>query len=233
MYTVDELKKEINIKKNTLKMHNKTRMEMLLRGATNDDCKEIEFEIETLRGDIDLLNNVLKYANDKYNFEYQGIKHIKNNAFKVKFPESFNIDTNYVKGVFYAKNFKFIEIRIGDYIKCKSGKNDILIRNIKKQEGKTFDFDIEFYDAKGEVVYLEHYTNCKFTKIENSNCSYDDNSDREFIINIQYEDLQYKEPTLNINKKSFFFEKTDWCNNTNNNINAEDVKDPFTTRIYW
>lgn len=233
MYTSEELTKEINIKKNTLKMHNKTRMEMLLRGATKDDCEKIEFEIEKLRRDIDLLNNELKYTNDKYNFEDQQIKHIKNNAFQVKFPDSFNIDTNYVQGVFYAKTFKFIEIRIKDYIKRKLGKNDILIKNIKKQVGKTFDFDIEFYDSYKEVLYIEHYTNCQFTKIENSNCSYDDNSDRELIIVIQYEDLQYKEPTLKINKKSFFFEKTDWCNTNNNNINAEDVKDPFTTRIYW
>ena len=231
MYPVDEFKKEINIKKNTLKMHNKTRMEMLLRGATNDDCKEIECEIETLRKDIDMLNNVLKYTNDNYNFEDQQIKHIKNNAFNIKFPDSFNIDTNYVTSIFYAKTFKFVEIRIKDYIKCKSGKDDILIRNIKNQEGKTFDFDIEFYDAKDEVAYIEHYTNCKFTKIENSNCSYDDNSDREFIIVIQYEDLQYKEPTLNIGEKSFFFEEKTDC--FKNELRAEDVKNPFCTRIYW
>lgn len=233
MHASKELTKEINIKKNSIKMLSKTRMEMLLRGATNDDCKEIECEIDTLRKDIDMLNNVLKYTNDKYNFEELPDNHIKNNAFEIKFPDGFNIDTNYVSGVFYAKTFKYVEIRIRDYIKHKLDENDILIMNIQKQVGKTFDFDIEFYDSKGEVAYLERYTNCKITKIENSNCSYDDNSAREFIIIIQYEDLQYKVPTLNINKKSFFFEKTDWCNNTNNNINAEDVKDPFTTRIYW
>lgn len=231
MYPVDELKKEINIKKNTLKMHNKTRMEMLLRGATNDDCKEIEFEIETLRRDIDWLNNELKHTNDKYNFEDQQIKHIKNSAFNIKFPDSFNIDTKYVTSVFYAKTFKFVEIRIKDYIKCKSGKNDILISNIKNQEGKTFDFDIEFYDSKGEVAYTEHYTNCKITKIENSNCSCDDNSDREFIIVILYGYLHYKGPTSNNNEKGFFFEEK--TESFNNKLQAEEDKNPFCRRIYW
>lgn len=56
MYTVEELKKELNIKENTLKMYNKTRMEMLLRGANNEDCEGIEDEIQRLKDEIRELN---------------------------------------------------------------------------------------------------------------------------------------------------------------------------------
>ena len=93
MCTADELKKDIRIKENSLKMYNKTRMDMLLRGADREDCSEIEHQIEMLRKEIDNLNALSEWKNIKNVCDISSEK-IMSNAFKVKFPKEINIDQN-------------------------------------------------------------------------------------------------------------------------------------------
>lgn len=233
MITDDELKKEINIKENSLKMYNKTRMDMLLRGADREDCSEIEHQIEMLRNEIDTLKNISEFKDNKLVNDISTEK-IKSNLFKVKFPKEINIDQDCIKSIDYDNVFNQISITVVDYVKRKNGYIEILGKEIEKSCNRTFDFEIEWRDKKGSIAYIEHYKGCKIEVYYTHTCTADSNEDRVFVITISYEKLEYKAPVLEINKKSSFSDLFGHDNSSNiNSISATDYPDPFKTRIYW
>jgi hypothetical protein len=233
MITTDELKKEINIKENSLKMYNKTRMDMLLRGADKEDCSEIEHQIEMLRNEIDTLKNISEFKDIKLVDDISTEK-ITSNFFKVKFPKEINIDQDCIKSLDYDNVFNQISISVVDYVKRKNGYIEILGREIEKCINMPFDFDIEWYDKRGSLAYIEHYTGCKITNYYGNKCTADSTKEREFNITIGYEKLEYKAPVLEINKKSSNFDFLDKIKLPDNiSISTKDYPDPFKTRIYW
>lgn len=233
MITGDELKKEINIKENSLKMYNKTRMDMLLRGADKEDCSEIEHQIELLRNEINTLKNISEFKDIKLVNDISTEK-IQSNLFKVKFPKEINIDQNCIKSLDYDNVFNQISISVVDYVKRKNGYIEILGKELEKSCNKTFDFEIEWRDKKGSIAYIEHYKGCKIEVYYTHSCTTDSNEDRVFVITISYEKLEYKAPVLEINKKSSAWNFLN-VNKTSdiNSISNTDYPDPFRTRIYW
>ena len=233
MMTADELKKEINIKENSLKMYNKTRMDMLLRGADKEDCSEIEHQIEMLRNEIDTLKNISEFKDIKLVDDISTEK-ITSNFFKVKFPKEINIDQDCIKSLDYDNVFNQISISVVDYVKRKNGYIEILGKELEKSCNRTFDFEIEWCDKKGSIAYIEQYTGCKIEVYYTHSCTTDSNEDRVFVITISYEKLEYKAPVLEINKKSSFWESIYNDKESNGNpISATGYPDPFKTRIYW
>ena len=233
MFTADELKKELNIKENSLKMYNKTRMDMLLRGADREDCSEIEHQIEMLRKEIEILNRLSTWKDKEFVRDISSEK-IMSNAYKVKFPKEINIDQDCIKSLDYDNVFNQISISVVDYVKRKNGYIEILGKELEKSCNKTFDFEIEWRDKKGSIAYIEHYKGCKIEVYYTHSCTTDSNEDRVFVITISYEKLEYKAPVLEINKKSSNFEFLDKIKVPDNiSISTKDYTDPFKTRIYW
>lgn len=233
MFTADELKKELNIKENSLKMYNKTRMDMLLRGADRDDCSEIEHQIEMLRKEIEILNRLSTWKDKEFVRDISSEK-IMSNLFKVKFPKEINIDQDCIKSLDYDNVFNQISISVVDYVKRKNGYIEILGKELEKSCNRTFDFEIEWRDKRGSLAYIEHYTGCKITNYYGNKCTADSTKEREFNITIGYEKLEYKAPVLEINKKSSNFDFLDKIKSSDNiYISGPDYPDPFKTRIYW
>lgn len=233
MFTADELKKELNIKENSLKMYNKTRMDMLLRGADRDDCSEIEHQIEMLRKEIEILNRLSTWKDKEFVCDISSEK-IMSNAYQVKFPKEINIDQDCIKSLDYDNVFNQISISVVDYVKRKNGYIEILGKELEKSCNRTFDFEIEWRDKRGSLAYIEHYTGCKITNYYGNKCTADSTKEREFNITIGYEKLEYKAPVLEINKKSSNFDFLDKIKSSDNiYISGPDYPDPFKTRIYW
>ena len=233
MFTADELKKELNIKENSLKMYNKTRMDMLLRGADRDDCSEIEHQIEMLRKEIEILNRLSTWKDKEFVCDISSEK-IMSNAYQVKFPNTIKIDSDYIKDIEADTIFKHLHLGVSDYVKRKNGYIEILGREIEKCINMPFDFDIEWYDKRGSLAYIEHYTGCKITNYYGNKCTADSSKEREFNITIAYEKLEYKAPVLEINKKSSNLDLFGNIKRSDNiSISAKEYPDPFKTRIYW
>lgn len=233
MFTADELKKDISIKENSLKMYNKTRMDMLLRGADRDDCSEIEHQIEMLRKEIEILNKLSEWQ-DKKNVCDVSSENIMSNAYQVKFPNVIKIDSDHIRDIEPDTIFNQLHICVADYVKRKNGYIEILGREIEKCLNTPFDFDIEWYDKRGSLAYIEHYTGCKITNYCGNKCTADSTKERVFNITIGYEKLEYKAPVLEINKKPSNFDFLDKIKVPDNiSISTKDYPDPFKTRIYW
>lgn len=233
MLTAEELKKELNIKENSLKMYNKTRMDMLLRGADREDCSEIEHQIEMLRKEIEILNKLSEWQNKKFVCDISS-EMIMSTAFKVKLPNTIKIDSDHIRDIEADTIFNQLHICVADYVKRKNGYIEILGREIEKCINTPFDFDIEWYDKRGSLAYIEHYIGCKITNYCGSKCTTDSTKERVFNITIGYEKLEYKAPVLEIKKKpsnlDFFDNKKDWGQHP---LSIKSSPDPFKERIYW
>lgn len=242
MYTAEELKKELDIKENTLKMYNKTRMEMLLRGANNEDCEGIEDEIRRLKDEIRELNKEIvltskigKMFNRLNGKPYSRL--VYSSDFDVIFPKEYNI-YNEVLRVHDNTDGKILEIVLQDSVYKVNGKTYILGKTINEISTKTFDIDVVWYDTKGDIAYKEKFHNCKIVSHYKDDGRVNTDTlikNRTFHLYIEYESLTYETVELEIKTKSSLFDKDGNISikSNSNAIISDDVIDPFITRIYW
>ena len=231
--SLEEAKSLFNTKVFECEMSNKTLVEMIKNGSSEDLINDVRKSITETQNEIVRLGNYIKdFSNDEKPL-YDGIKKktraearadiarenqcsmslydsikksdatpntdsvadsvIKCNHFIVNFNGGLNVEPWFVDSVdFFDKHM--MSVSIINHMAERNGRKYPIISELLSAQN-TFNMSIDYLDDNGDVIYTEHYHQCKIdlsTSYSRTSLNYSNDGYDKILINISYSFVTYE-----------------------------------------